>query len=208
MFYGLMVLELGLLAANRDYIPADSGTEILVWSNGLHTDFVVPVRSKLMDWGTFAPYSKSSPPDRGLEYAVIGWGDHDFYVETPTNADFSIATALKALFLPTGSVVHVSYYYSRPELGNKCVRLLLSDEEYRTFVNCLKRSFELDPQGKPMVLAGANYGVFDVFFRGAGSYHLLHTCNNWANQVLQTTGVRTPVWSPLDSAIFHHVKNR
>ncbi|MEE2886146.1 MAG: TIGR02117 family protein [Planctomycetota bacterium] len=208
VFYGLMVLELGSLAANPDYVQADSGTEIRVWSNGIHTDFVVPVRSRLMDWGAFAPYSKSTPPEQLPEYAVIGWGDHDFYIETPTEADFSLATTLRAIFLPTKSVMHVSYYDFRPELGHKCVRLLLNDEEYQQFVSYLKSGFALDSRGKPVEIAGANYGIRDVFFRGTGSYHLLNTCNNWANQALQTVGVRTPVWSPFEYAIFDHVKNR
>ena len=61
---------------------------------------------------------------------------------------------------------------------------------------------------KIVEISGANYGPYDVFFQGAGSYHLFRTCNNWANQALQTTGVKTPIWSPFEYAIFNHVKNR
>lgn len=208
MFFCLMTLELGWLAANKDYQQATSGTEIRVWSNGFHTDFVVPVRNELMDWGAFAPYSKKAAPEIWLEHTVIGWGDHDFYILTPTYADFSMATTLKALFLPSASVMHVSYHSFTPEPGARCVRLVLNDEEYRQFVKFLKSSFVLDQDGKPLEIAGANYGPHDVFFRGVGSYHLLNTCNNWANQALQTTGITTPIWSPFDYAIFDHVKNR
>ncbi len=196
------------MAANPDYVQATEGTEIRVWSNGIHTDFVVPVRNQLMDWGAFAPYSKQAPPESGLEYAVIGWGDRDFYIETPTDADFSLATTLKAIFLPTSSVMHVSYYFSTPALDRKCVRLVLNDDEYRRFVSFLRQSFELDAKGQPIEIPGVNYDRTDVFYRGAGTYHLLRTCNNWANQALQTTGVTTPIWSPLEYAIFDHVKNR
>ena len=208
IFYGLMVLELGWLTANPDYKQASEGTEIRIWSNGLHTDFVLPVRSKLMDWAAFAPYSKNAPPADHLKYVIVGWGDRGFYIETPTYDDFSITTALKAIFLPTDSVMHVSYHSFAPSTSDKCVRVVLSDDQYRRFVRFLIAGFRLSKHNKPVEIPGASYGPYDTFFQGAGSYHLFHTCNNWANQALQTTGVTTPMWSPFEYAIFDHVKNK
>ena len=203
-----MVLELGWLAANPGYVQADEGTQILVCSNGLHTDFIVPTRSDSMDWQTFAPLSSSATPGRGMPYAVIGWGDRGFYIGTPTSEDFSLTTALEAVFLPTESVMHVSYIQYTPPLGDKCVRLTLTDKEYQDFTRHLKSGFALDAQGKPIAIPGASYGHDDIFFKGTGTYHLFNTCNNWANQALQTAGIKTPIWSPLEHAIFDHVKNR
>jgi uncharacterized protein (TIGR02117 family) len=203
-----MVLELGWLAANPGYKPASEGTEIRVWSNGLHTDFMLPIRSNIMDWAEFAPYSQTTAPAEHLKYVVLGWGDRGFYIGTPTYDDFSITTALKAIFLPTDSVMHVSYQPFLPEPSAKCVRIVLSDEQYQRFVHFLKSSFALGEQNQPARIAGASYGTYDAFFEGAGNYHLFRTCNNWANQALQTTGVTTPIWSPFEYAIFDHVKNQ
>jgi len=207
-FYWLMVLELGWLPANPSYVQADEGTQILVCSNGLHTDFIVPARSDAIDWQSFAPLPSTTTAGTDMPYAVIGWGDRGFYIDTPTSDEFSLTTALEAVFLPTESVMHVSYIRYKPPLGDKCVALTLTEDEFEDLARFLKAGFALDSQGKPIEIAGASYGPDDVFFQGVGAYHLFNTCNNWANQALQTTGITTPIWSPLEYAIFDHVKNR
>ena len=144
--YFLAVLVLGWLSVNGDHRQADEGVEIRVWSNGTHTDFVVPVRTKVVDWGAFAPLEDTRSLAR-LPYVVIGWGDHDFYVNTPTYDDFSLATTLKAIFLPTSTVMHVKYYDYLPRSKDTCVKLLLTDAEYRRLVAFIKDSFRLGADG-------------------------------------------------------------
>lgn len=206
--YFVAVLVLGWIPVNSDYEQAETGVEIRVWSNGLHTDFVLPARTPALDFAKFAPYSNKTPPKPSLEHVVIGWGDHDFYIETPTDEDFSLATTLKAIFLPTSTVVHVKYYSYVPEPSARCVRLRLREDEYRELIHHILESFELDDQGKPLMIEGASYGPRDVFYRAKGTYHLFNTCNNWANRGLKRAGIKTALWAPFDYAIFDQVKNR
>ncbi|MFQ5506440.1 MAG: hypothetical protein ACE5F1_16845, partial [Planctomycetota bacterium] len=51
--YLLAALVLGLIPTNTDYRPADHGIEIFVWTNGVHTDFVLPSRNVQNDWTRF-----------------------------------------------------------------------------------------------------------------------------------------------------------
>ena len=204
--YFLAVLILGWIVVNDDYQQADEGIEIRISSNGWHTDFVIPVETPAVDWGAFAPLEGEI--STSWPYVFIGWGDHDFYVDTPTADDFSLATTLKALLLPTRTVMHLTYYDRLPQPDDTCVKLILTEAEYRRLVTYIKNSFRFDDAGEPILIEGKSYRSYDVFYHANGTYHLFDTCNNWANTALKRTGVKTAVWSPLGYAIFDHVRNR
>ncbi|MCB9871184.1 MAG: TIGR02117 family protein [Planctomycetes bacterium] len=207
VLYALAVWIGGSIAVNRGWQQAREGIEIRVWSNGLHVDFVLPIATRHVDWRAFAPLQNPSGPNEWQGYINLGWGDHDFYVLTPTEADFSYAVAGKAIFWPTAAVMHLKYLPWMPEPGERCVKLVLNDEEYQRLVTYVQRSFALQ-DGRPKRIAGACYGTDDAFFEAVGSYHLFSTCNNWANAALKTAGVRTALWAPLEYAVFRHLENR
>jgi uncharacterized protein (TIGR02117 family) len=203
--YFLAVWILGWLSVNGDYVQADEGIEIRVWDHGVHTDFLIPVRSETMDWGEFAPL-EGADPTAGMSYLLIGWGDHDFYIDTPTYDDFSLARTAKAVFLPTRTVMHVKYFDELRKPEGSCVKLILTKAEYGKLIAYMKASFRLDAAGEPMVVEGKSYGPDDVFYHAIGTYHLFDTCNNWANTALKRAGVKTAVWSPFGYAMIDQLK--
>jgi uncharacterized protein (TIGR02117 family) len=205
--YFLAVWILGLIPVNSDYVQADEGIEIWVWDHGVHTNFVLPVKTEFIDWAAFAPLEDETLSSE-QPYVLIGWGDHDFYIHTPTYDDFSLATTVKAIFLPTSAVMHMRYLSHVPMTAKKRVKLTLTKEEYQLLVTYMKNSFRLDAAGERMSIEGKGYSEFDVFYHANGTYHLFDTCNNWANTALKRTGVKTALWSPFGYAIFNHVKNR
>ena len=93
LLFALAVWIGGSIAVNRGWQQAREGIEIRVWSNGLHVDFVLPIATRHVDWRAFAPLQNPSGPNEWQGYINLGWGDHDFYVLTPTEADFSYAVA-------------------------------------------------------------------------------------------------------------------
>jgi uncharacterized protein (TIGR02117 family) len=191
---------LGAIPVHADYRPADSGVTIAVASNGVHTDFYLPARHPVKDWTSFAPLE--SPAAAPAPYVLIGWGDRGFFLDTPTWDDLSATTALAAVFWPTPAVMHVYHRFWLPLEGEACARLQLREAEYRALVAYIEAGFARDEGGAPILIAGRNYTPSDVFYEGTGSYHLLHTCNNWASGALAAAGVRQPLWSPFDGAIF------
>lgn len=202
--YLLAALILGLVPVNADWQPPESGTAIYVWSNGVHTDFVVPVRSPGRDWTAFAPLANGNHAGQG--WVQFGWGDRGFYLETPTWSDLSVATTLRAIFWPSPAVLHVGYLWQPPLESEVCIRLVLTDAQMKTLAQCIEAAFCRDDSGHRQRIPGASYHADDEFWEANGSYHLFYTCNSWANSVLAEVGVCTPVWSPFHYAIFYQLR--
>jgi Protein of unknown function (DUF2459) len=70
---------------------------------------------------------------------------------------------------------------------------------------------------KSQLLAAGNldrplkgYGTGDIFYesggyergqRGAPSYSIFYTCNNWASDILAKAGIRAGYWTPLSAGV-------
>lgn len=202
MLYLLAVWILGAIPVNRSYRPATTGIDIMIQSNGVHTDFYLPAKTPAKDWTTYAPLQSMTPHFASSDYVLIGWGDRGFFLDTKDWGDLTIATTLNAVFLPSSSVMHLYYRNQMPTPAKRAVKLCLTDAEYSRFVAYIETGFKTDAAGKPILIPDRGYSSSDVFYEGVGSYHMLNTCNNWASRALDAAGVTTPVWSPFDSAIF------
>ncbi|MEL6852718.1 MAG: DUF2459 domain-containing protein, partial [Bacteroidota bacterium] len=114
----LLVVAYALFAFLTTFIPVnrafeDKGPiEIFVVSNGVHTDICVPVQAAGVDWLSFVPDSGFGGGTK--RYLSMGWGEEDFYLNTPSWSDLSIGTALSAIFLPTSTAMHVTVYRGKP----------------------------------------------------------------------------------------------
>ena len=119
-------------------------------------------------------------------YLEIGWGDRDFY-QTPRP---HLGIALKALFLPTTSVLHivafndsVASYFPHSEI----IRVRLSDAGFQRMIRYIAASYDRDPAGNLVPLGVGLYGV-SQFYRSQETYHLFRTCNVWTAKALYTAG--------------------
>ena len=83
--------------------------EAYVMSNGVHTDYVFPLRAAAIDWSQlFLPsHPREVPPD--AEFIAIGWGDREFYLNTPTWSDLTVARAFGALRGGNRALLHVTW---------------------------------------------------------------------------------------------------
>lgn len=209
LILGLPVLYLAaalagsLIPVHRDFVeaPEGEGIEIFLVSNGIHVDFLVPVRAPGRDWSDAFPPEDFRGPDATWGHILIGWGDRGFYLETPTWADLKASTALSAVFWPSPSVVHAQYLRWRPEPDERWRPLRISRESYRRLCAFVDASFVKGPKGKAILLEGKGYGPTDNFYEGIGSYHALNTCDLWTNRGLKAAGVRTALWSPFPQGI-------
>ncbi len=89
---------------------ADSAkaVEAYVIAYAAHTDLVLPVTSAIIDWKSQFPLADfvQIPPDAG--YVAIGWGDREFYLNTPEWKDLTVSRALGAMLGVHGTLLHVS----------------------------------------------------------------------------------------------------
>lgn len=205
--YLLAAVVLGVIPTNSNYEPASDGVDLYIKSNPAHVDIVVPIKAGDHNWAEFIPMDAFEAGTADYQYIAFGWGDKGFYLHTPTWADLKASTAVKAVFLPSESAMHVTLYDDVPVEGELCKKLPITDEAYAQLAAFLKSGFALDAAGNSQPIDAIGYGgITDRFFEGAGSYSALKTCNVWTNTALKKAGVTTAVWAPFKEGIFYHHK--
>ena len=196
---------LAFVPVNEDFENAAEGIEIYLVSNGVHVDFVLPVRSPSIDWSALFPRERFVNVDPTYEYLMFGWGERKFYVETPAWSDVRVWTVATAMLWPTSTAMHVQYGRYEPVVGERTRRVVLSRDQYETLVEAIRKSFRTTAKGRVIPIPGKSYGDSDNFYEGTGTYHAFNTCNMWTNRMLKETGVRTAVWSPFTEGILFHL---
>ncbi len=218
--YFLAALGLGHLPVNADFRPTPGGTEIFVCSNGVHTDFVLPVATPEIDWAAWFPDADFAAPEAApsrLGYAAIGWGNLYFYLQTPTWAELRAGVALRSLLPLDPSVLHVTYR-RRPDPGENCRGLAIAPAQYRALARYIQDALLQDPDQvrvggghsvvgalKPWLLAGKGYGWNDAFYRAKGRYSAVESCNVWVGRGLAAAGLPTGFWTPFDFLVLRHL---
>src|SRR5690606_33527413 len=71
------------------------GIEILLGTNGVHTELVLPLVTPEMDWRPVFPAADVAAPDRGYTHVAVSWGEKEVFLNTPTWADLSPVTVLR-----------------------------------------------------------------------------------------------------------------
>ena len=191
---------LGWLSVNRDYVPAESGVDVYLVTNGIHADLVVPIDALDVHWAERLPLPAW---DRWRAFGgdlAFGWGDRGFYIETPTWGDLRVSTALFAVTGLDTSVLHVEVVRV-PAPGASTRHVRLSPPAYRRLAAFISSTFGVERGEPALPIPGAHYGNHDAFYAAKGHYSLLQTCNEWTRRGLQDAGVRVPVWSPFDKAL-------
>lgn len=134
VLYTATALLLGEIPVNRDFQIASNGVPIAVCSNGVHTDFVLPVKSDAVDWSRNFPPAQYPADVTRFDHIGIGWGNLDFYRSTPTWSDFDPGTALRALLGLGPAAMHVQYRPG-PGASENCRRLEIGLVQYRQLAN-------------------------------------------------------------------------
>jgi uncharacterized protein (TIGR02117 family) len=194
-------LLLTLIPANPGWHEAPQGVRIFVRTNGVHTWIMVPTVSPDMDWRPLVPGSDLKDPRWGNgNYVAIGYGNREVYLNTPTWADLKPGDALAAAFGTGSSLIHADHDHN-PQPGPAQRPITLSRDEYRRLVAYVRAGFRTDGQGRTIPVPARGYGATDAFYEGTGTYSALHTCNEWTGGALRAAGVRTGLWTPLETSI-------
>ncbi|MGE6396278.1 TIGR02117 family protein [Chryseobacterium scophthalmum] len=209
---GIVVLYaiLGYLLPFIEVSAKDDGEQkeipIYIYTNGVHTDIVMPVKNELHDWSAKIPFANTTSKKSDYNYVGIGWGDKGFYLDTPTWADLKFSTAVKAAFWMSESAMHTSFYNTMTEASD-CKKIMISKKQYTALVKFIDAKFDRDANGNYILIpTKAVYSDNDAFYDAKGSYSFLNTCNTWANDALKAAGQKAAWWTPTDYGIFLHYK--
>ncbi|MBE9229089.1 DUF2459 domain-containing protein [Phormidium sp. LEGE 05292] len=178
---------------------------VCVINDGMHTNIVLPVSNNLVDWREFINISTmGKDTTANYKYLTFGWGDRDFYIQTPTFAELNLVTAFKALFLPTPSTILVQGFSHIPQnRETKCVKVTKTN--YLQLTQFIQNTFELNLQNQPIRIADGHLSS-SGFYAAKGSYSIVRTCNNWTAEALRKANVDTPLWAGLSSAVMLHFR--
>lgn len=206
----MIYVVLGVLLPFIEISAKDDGQKkeipIYIYTNGVHTDIVMPVKNDLQDWSSKIPFANTTSKKTDYQYVGIGWGDKGFYLDTPTWADLKFSTAVKAAFWLSESAMHCSYYKTMTE-GADCKKIMISRSQYLNLVKFVDDKFDKDDNGNYILIpTDAVYSDNDAFYDAKGRYSFLDTCNTWANNALKAAGQKAALWTPSDYGIFLHYK--
>ncbi len=213
---GILIGIIAVYAASAYLLPfievpaKDDGQKkeipVYIYTNGVHTDIVMPVKNDLQDWSTKIPFANTKSRETDYRFVGIGWGDKGFYLDTPTWSDLKFSTAFKAAFWLSESAMHCTYYRTMKE-GADCKMIMISKDQYKKLVAFVEEKFDRDEKGSfILVPTKAVYGNNDAFYDAQGTYSFLDTCNTWTNNALKAAGQKAALWTPTDYGIFIHYK--
>ena len=199
---------LGLLGTiipfNWKYRRFDASIQCFIISNGVHTDFLVPIKNRYFDWSRIIDLSHYELDEDQIEYLAFGWGDRGFYLEIPRWADLTPRIAANAMLVPSPTLMHVTAYHEVPDM-KKVEPFFINEEKYDLLCRYILNQFKMVDQSL-VILEGVGYSPNDNFYHANGSYHAFNTCNFWINKGLQKIGVRTSLWSPWDKGLFFQIR--
>ena len=200
----LLIALIGLIPVNNEFAEASEGVEIAIFSGQFHSDIILPLRHQSFDWSTEFKRNDFREDIYEATHVSIGWGERNFYLNTPRWEDLKLSTAAKALFVPSNTVMHVSMT-TRPSAEPNVRRLTISEEQYAALVTFIRNSFDRDKSDAVMRIEGARYGNYDAFYEARGSYHAFRTCNCWAGNAMKSAGIRVGWFTPFPKSVFMYL---
>ncbi len=198
------ILSRSAVAEKPDGLPKT--VMAFIWSNGVHTDIVLPVTTIYKCWNQTFLYQNTISKDSLCQWIAIGWGDKGFYLNTPEWKDLTLKTAFQAAAGLGETALHVTYYRHVPE-NDHCRKLLLSSNQYQKLIRYIEASLDRDASGRPVFIAtNAQYNRDDAFYEAKGAYSLFHTCNSWTNKGLKAAGAKACKWAAFDRGILYQYR--
>lgn len=205
LVYTLTGMLCSIIPKNKGYRNVKRDVEIFVVSNGVHIDFLVPAISPHFDWTAILNDQHYQSKFTEDTYLGIGWGDKGFYLDIPTWADLTPKVAMRAMLIPSRTLMHITAHAEIPKDQKYIERIHLDVDQYMKLCDYISSYFKVQDD-EVILLPGAGYTPNDNFYEANGAYHALNTCNFWVNRGLIVIGVRTPVWTHWDKGVFYQLK--
>lgn len=184
---------------NAPWRQPSHGIEIMVASNGVHTELVLPLVTPIKDWRRDFPVADIAAAGQAYTHVAVGWGERQVFLNTPTWARLRPGSAIGAM-LGGDPLLHVTHLVS-PAPARDTRPLRLTPSQYARLVRHIERVVVLPGRRR----ANPGYGAHDVFYEAPGRYRWDRTCNQWTSDALAAAGVRTGWWTPFAGGVMKWV---
>ncbi len=189
-----------IIPQNSDQANVVDGRTLYIYDNGVHTSLVlsrsygdVVLDEALTQRDAFPGPSAIYP------WIMVGWGDREFFLNTPYWKDLSARTAVSALWGSGKSLIHIDRLNTLPPRQN-LRKIVLNEKQYAKLLKFIYPQITIGANGRPISMNG--YGSDDRFYVSSGrKYWALYTCNNWIGEAIANADVKTGIWTPLPFGI-------
>lgn len=172
---------------NQDEIPKND--IIYLSTNGVHLDIIIPENA--LDSHLFKGLNYTDD----TTYLSFGWGDENFYINTPTWSDLTAENAFRAIFLPSTSLMHVTHY---DKTQHDWIQIYVSEEQLNQLNQEIAQTFVKDKNHQLIMITDVQFTSDDNFYKAKGNYSLFNTCNSWVNGVFKKSGLKSCLWTAFD----------
>jgi uncharacterized protein (TIGR02117 family) len=200
----LILSLIGMWVPSKGSKPLAQG-EITIWiyTNGFHTDIILPYDSTVHDWFAYIDSAKFED-FKSYPYIAFGWGNKEFYIESQYRV--SPGMVFRAVFLPLPSAMHMAFRRRKPLEDKNCICLNINRKQFIRISKFIDNQFQKNTNHQYQFIT-QGYGNADFFFEARGKYHGFNTCNNWTNRAIKKMGIRTGVWTPFDWGVMYRLRN-
>ncbi len=195
--YVIISLVLSFITVNKTALTPRGNKEIYLSSNGVHLAVVMQINdisNELLKGLNYTPDEK---------YLSFGWGDENFYLNTPDWDDLTFGNAFKALFLKGSTLIHLTRYRNKRK---SWVKINITDAELSKLNQFISASFKKSSVGGKIILKKRGYSTNDDFYKAVGRYSLFNTCNSWANRAFKESGLKASYWTPFAFGLINKYK--
>ena len=197
VIYLLISFLLTSITVNDKDVISNIKKNIYLNTNGVHLDIIIPV-SEIEDKLINGLKMKDE------KYLSFGWGDENFYLNTPTWNDLTFKNAFSALFLNSNTLIHLTKYTRK---NSEWIVVPLNEKQLSKLNQYILNSFQLNEEGNKIILENKGYSINDDFYKANGSYSCIKTCNSWANSALKMSDLKSCYWTPFDFGIINKYKD-
>lgn len=192
--YLLVSLILTFIPVNNEEGDTEKNISIYLNSNGVHLSIIIhknQLDPKLLNGLRY--FKKDN-------YFSFGWGDKNFYLNTPTWSDLTFNNAFKALFINSSSLIHLTRYST---ISDDWVEIKVNKNQLYKINQYIYKTFYLNPLDKKEILNNKGYANNDDFYEALGSFSCFKTCNSWVNSGLKESNIKACLWTPFDFGLLY-----
>lgn len=186
--YLLIAFICSFISINNNVNQNQQTRTIYLTTNGIHLDIVIPKNNIHSDLAKDLKFNATD------SYLSFGWGDENFYINTPTWDKLTFDNAFSAMFLKSTTLMHVTRYQQK---HTNWVPIALNNSQLSLLQEYILKTFKT-AELKKQLLPNKGYSLNDDFYKAHGSYSLLKTCNTWANEAFKVSGLKASLWTPFD----------